>query len=144
MEGKRLVAALFLTNIIVFFSVGILLFNDRPITEDKADLFLKTLTQPKTSYYLDFSRLSKDHDNLRLKISSQKGIVRDVCYKITNKTLNPTSESCNDIVVELDDHALGTIILSSFHPREALFSEFITGHIKITGLGVDEILSLKS
>jgi len=142
MEGLKLIALLFALNLFIFFSVGGLLFNERPPVNDKIDIFLKTLEQPKTAYSIDFSKLTANHKTLHI-IYQNDGERKDVYYEITRNGFKRTAEMRDDIIISLDGHAFGTLLVSSYDPRMVFFSEFLTGHFSVTGIGVDDLLSMK-
>ena len=126
--------------IILFSAAGLLIFNKRPAPANKVELFLKGFENEKIGlYYFNLGKLSKSHSNILLSITDDIGKKHDACYAITATSLKRTDNCKKDIVISLDNHAIGSLLANSYDAKNILLSEFLTGHFKITGLGLNDI-----
>jgi len=129
--------AIIIINFLLFFGMGILLYNKRLDVDAKIDLFLIGLENKKLFNYFQI----KNHKYLNVKILTANKTI-EKCYKILEKKLEETNNCVEDINVALDRHAISTIINNPYNLRSVLFSEFLTGHVKITGLRINDITSI--
>jgi hypothetical protein len=128
---------------VLFFSSGILLFNERPDINGKIEPFLDSLTNKKIGlYYLNFDKFQgKD---VRISVISGSKKIADRCYSVSSEGMIKASlTTCsNNIEIIMDDHAIGSFVASSYQMKNILFSEFLFGHIKIKGLRLIDTLSI--
>ena len=129
--------------IVIFSAAGLLVFNKRPAPSQKIDLFLKGFENEKIGlYYFNLGKLSKSHSNILLSITDDIGKKHEACYDITTTSLKKTNDCKKDIVISLDNHAMGSLLANSYDAKNIILSEYLTGHFKITGLGLKDIPSV--
>ena len=135
-------AILTVLTFLVFFSVGRVFFDKRPPIDGRIDYFLMGLENPKLPYHMNFERLHVNHEFLRIKIVNSTSTLRDVCYNILPDGLKIVDSCKEDLTVVLDEHAAVSLITMSYYPQNTLLSEFIFGHVKVSGLKFNDILAI--
>jgi len=117
------------------------MYGKRPEYRDKLDSFLNGLENEKIgSYYLNLDFISKNHKCMKLEITNSTGIVMDAYYKISESKFERINMCQEDVKIILDEHAISTIIMSSYNIKNILFSEFLFGHIKFSGLTFNDMV----
>lgn len=119
------------------------MFDKRLDVRERLDPFLIGLENEKISeYYLNLKKLHKTHTHLTIKFVNSTATIKEVCYEIQPDRLKKTSKCMEDLQIILDEHAASSLILSSFYPQNILFSEFLTGHVKVKGIKLNDILAI--
>lgn len=135
---KKIVLVLIL-NFIFFFSIGSLIFNHRTVNDRKVDLFLIGLNDEKI--LVDYLKPTTSHKYLTVKITTPS-TTKEICYEISSKKLVETTRCAKDIEIDLDEHSVGSLTAAPYNSRNVLFSEFLTGHIKISGLRLNDVFAV--
>jgi len=135
---KKIVLVIIL-NFIFFFSAGSFLFNHRTVSNRKVDLFVIGLEDEKILN--DFLKPSTSHKYLTVKIATPS-ITKEICYEISSKNLVETNKCVKDIEINLDEHAVGSLTTAPYNSRNVIFSEFLTGHIRISGVKLNDFLTV--
>ena len=133
---------LILVNFLVFFSIGKVFFDKRPAISGRIEYFLKGLENPKLPYHLNLEKLHRNHNYLTIEIINSTSTIRKVCYQILSDRLKIIEDCKEDLEITMDEHAASSIIVASYYPQNTLFSEFIFGHIKVSGFTFDDILAI--
>lgn len=135
---KRIVLVLIL-NFIFFFGIGSFLFNHRTVNDRKVDLFVIGLEDEKILN--EFLKPSTSHKYVTVKITTPS-ITKEICYEISSKNLVETNKCVEDIEIDLDEHAVGSLTTAPYNSRNVIFSEFLTGHIKVSGLRLNDVFTV--
>jgi hypothetical protein len=128
-----------LLNFVIFFSIGIVLYNKRIVNDRKIDLFIIGLEDEKIlTRYLN---PNTPHKYMTVKIITPN-TTRELCYEISSKKMIRITNCTKDIEITLDEHAVGSFTAAPYNPRSVLFSEFLMGHIRVTGIKLNDILTV--
>ena len=134
---------LVMINFALFFSAGYFLYEKRPDYRDKLNPFFDSLENEKVGlYYLNLGFLQRNHNYLTIKIVNSSGVVAETCYEIKENRLERVGNCQKDLEIILDDHAMSSIIYSSYTMKNILFSEFLFGHAKINGLKLQDVFGV--
>ena len=126
-------------NFIIFFTVGFLLYERRPDYMDKLNPFFDSLENEKVGlYYLNLGVLQKNHKYLAIEVVNSTGVVKEACYDIQENKLKRVESCQKDLEIIFDEHAISSMITSSYSAKNLLFSEFLFGHVKINGLKLQD------
>jgi hypothetical protein len=135
---KKIVLVLII-NFIFFFSVGSVLYDHRTVNNRKVDLFVIGLEDEKI--LTDYLKPSTSHKCLAVKIITPS-ITKEIYYEISNKKLVRTDKCVKDIEITLDEHAVGSLTTAPYNSRNVIFSEFLMGHIRISGLKLKDFFTV--
>lgn len=142
-SGFKKIIILLVINFILFFSFGYLIYEKREDYRDKLNPFFDSLGNEKVGlYYLNLDFFQRNHKYLEIRVVNSTGGVADACYAILVNKLSRTTSCQNDIEIILDEHAMSSMIMSSYRMKDIILSEFLFGHIKIHGLKFQDFLGV--
>jgi len=127
---RRKAVAFIMVSLSLFLAVGIVAFNDRGFPDQNIEYFFQAVENPKALRF--YGSLSTFGNTLAIEVQSN-GATRKACYSIGAETKR--IPLCNaDITITLDEHAFGSLIRADYYAKGTLASEYLFGHVKITGV----------
>ena len=133
-EGKKILISALLI-FILFLGAGKILFDKKSLREDQVDGFFDALTNQKSlNYFSKVKNLLKDYKCMEIELSGQ--YTRKIFYKLADGKPKKTDNQCaSDIIIKMNDHSVAGLIYGSYNINGAFLSEYITGNLKIEGVG---------
>ena len=125
-------------NIILIWSIGFVIYGEIPDRTKGFEVFLKAADfQDAVKYY---GRILPANESISL-IYPDKNSTEMWCMigKETGLRITKFLNRCDTRTVIVDNHAASVLVLSSWHMRGIMLSEFITGHIKVEGITMTDI-----